>query len=726
MKRARLLLGAVLLLAAAAAAVAPRQWTLRTFDDFLRGKSEGIAIEADGGLALAPPEDKIDGPSEDFYLSWALDSDGTGYLGTGHGGKIYRLGKDGKAELYFQTSEMDVTCLLTGPKGVLYAGTSPNGRIYKITAPGKGQELFNPEERYIWDLVLSPAGSLLAAVGESGGIYEISPEGSGRPVFKSDQNHILCLKLGSDGALTAGSGGAGLVYRLEKNGGKTVVVFETPFEEVRAAAFDPEGNLYVSAGGTIKAPRGEAVSAPAAVPGGVDVSIAVSAAAQAAVPAGPAAARPAVVAGLKEPGAVYRIGRDGLARRIWFSPEEQVYTLFWNEAEGKLYFGTGPKGRLYTLDRREKAALLLQSEAEQAYACVPDGPRFYLLSNNPAGLSRISPGRRLSGEYQGPVWDANLTSQWGRIEWEAVVPEGGALQIQSRSGNTAEPGPTWSDWSPPCRNADGEPILSPKGRYLQVRALFKSTSAESGPVLSKLNVNFLQANAAPEVTRLEILGPHEVYLKPPDMNEAIWGLESRLPDAGTKPDEIRMIAAKKTERRGFRTIVWDGQDENGDVLEYAVALRKDGDTNWRTIEDRWAEEIFAFNTVHYPDGIYQVKVTASDALSNPEGMEKTGERTAGPLLIDNAAPEIRGLEIVRAEGRLTVSFTAVDAFSPVTDARVLLRPGDWRVVFPEDGIADSKSESYKLRLAIPNGADGLVTILVRDAAGNAAAVQRAF
>ncbi|NMD11277.1 MAG: hypothetical protein GYA74_08895, partial [Acidobacteria bacterium] len=294
------------------------------------------------------------------------------------------------------------------------------------------------------------------------------------------------------------------------------------------------------------------------------------------------------------------------------------------------------------------------------------------------------------------------------------------------SGNTAEPGPTWSDWSPPCRNADGEPILSPKGRYLQVRALFKSTSAESGPVLSKLNVNFLQANAAPEVTRLEILGPHEVYLKPPDMNEAIWGLESRLPDAGTKPDEIRMIAAKKTERRGFRTIVWDGQDENGDVLEYAVALRKDGDTNWRTIEDRWAEEIFAFNTVHYPDGIYQVKVTASDALSNPEGMEKTGERTAGPLLIDNAAPEIRGLEVVRAEGRLTVSFTAVDAFSPVTDARVLLRPGDWRGGFPEDGIADSKSESYKLRLAIPNGADGLVTILVRDAAGNAAAVQRAF
>ncbi len=550
MKRARLLLGAVLLLAAAAAAVAPGNGRSGRSTTFSAEKARGSPSRPTAAWPWLPRRTKSTARRRISTCRGPWIPTGPAISAPATAARSTVFGKDGKAELYFQTSEMDVTRLLTGPKGVLYAGTSPNGRIYKITAPGKGQELFNPEERYIWDLVLSPAGSLLAAVGESGGIYEISPEGSGRPVFKSDQNHILCLKLGSDGALTAGSGGAGLVYRLEKNGGKTVVVFETPFEEVRAAAFDPEGNLYVwpaarsrrraerpFRSGRRSRRRRRLDRRLGRGPGGRPGRSGRRPAGRRRRPQGARGRLPD------------RAGRPGPADLV-FARGAGLHPVL-ERGRGEALFRHRSERALYTLDRREKAALLLQSEAEQAYACVPDGPRFYLLSNNPAGLSRISPGRRLSGEYQGPVWDANLTSQWGRIEWEAVVPEGGALQLQSRSGNTAEPGPTWSDWSPPCRNADGEPILSPKGRYLQVRALFKSTSAESGPVLSKLNVNFLQANAAPEVTRLEILGPHEVYLKPPDMNEAIWGLESRLPDAGTKPDEIRMIAAKKRSGGAF-------------------------------------------------------------------------------------------------------------------------------------------------------------------------------
>jgi hypothetical protein len=728
MKRARLLLGSILILAAAAGAVAPQQWTLRSFDDFLRGKFDGIAVTSDGVLSLASPEEKIIGPSEDFYLSFVTTSEGTDYLGTGHGGKIYRLDKDGKADLYFQTAEMDVTCLLLGPKGILYAGTSPNGKIYKITASGKGQELFNPDERYIWDLVLAENGNLLAAVGENGGIYEINPEGSGRLIFKAEQNHILCLKLEPDGNIVAGSGGSGLVYRLVKNSGKGIVIFETPFEEVRSIAFDPDGNLYASAGGAVKASRGEPVAAPVqAAAGNVDVSISVSA--EAAAPSQASAGqgtRTTTAASVREPGAIFRIGPDGLAERIWFSPEEQVYTLFWNESEQKVYFGTGPKGRFYAIDREKKTSLLLQSGAEQAYACIPDGARLYLLSNNPAGLSRISPDRRLSGEYLGPIWDAKLASVWGRIDWDAVLPAEGVLQFQSRSGNSAEPGSTWSEWSPPYQKADGEQILSPKARYLQIRALFKSTSAKAGPALSRLSAHFLPANAAPSITRIELLGPNEVFLKPPDMDEAIWGLERRLPDTGRKTDDMRMIAAKKTERQGFRTLIWSGEDENGDVLVYSIALKKDGDKEWRTIEDRWPEEIFAFNTVYFPDGVYQMKVTASDALSNPAGREKTGEQTVGPLLIDNAAPAVKNLQVARAEGQLSVSFTAEDGFSAVKDVRVLIRPGDWRVVFPEDGLADSKTESYNFRIPLPARADGLLTIIVRDAADNTATVRQIF
>ncbi|MHB8054755.1 MAG: hypothetical protein ACYDH3_05865 [Candidatus Aminicenantales bacterium] len=730
MSRARILFWSILVLVAAAGAVVPGQWTLRSFDDFLRGKGDGISMTSDGVLSLASPEEKINGPSEDFYLSLAMSPEGTTFLGTGHGGKIYRLEKDGKTDLYFQTAEMDVTCLLLDPKGALYAGTSPNGKVYKITGAGKGEEWFNPSERYIWDLLLSESGSLLAAVGENGGIYEISPEGrAGRQVFKAEQNHVLCLKLDRGGDIVAGSGGPGLVYRVAKNSGKATVIFETPFEEVRSIAFDLDGNLYASAGGAFKAPRAETVSAAAPVSAGnVDVSISVSGeAATAAAPAGGTTTAKSVSAsGSREPGAIYRIGPDGMAERLWFSPEEQVYSLYWNEPEKKICFGTGPKGRLYTLDGAGKTELMLQSAAEQIYVCFPVGTRLYLLSNNPAGLSKVSPDRRMSGEYLGPVWDANLPAAWGRIDWEASLPAESVLQFQTRSGNTAEPGSTWSDWSPPYQKAEGEPILSPKARYLQVRALFKSTSAKTGPALSRLNVHFLPANATPKIARLELLGPNEVFLKPPDITEAIWGLERRQPEAGTKKDDLGMMAVKKVERPGYRTLIWSAEDENGDALIYTIALKKDGDKNWRTIEDRWPEEIFAFNTIYFPDGVYQLKVTVSDALSNPAGKEKQGEKIAGPLLIDNAAPAIKDVRISRADGQLSLSFTAEDGFSPIKDARILLRPGDWRMIEPADGIADAKIETFQLKIPLPAGADNLMTIVIRDAVDNTATVRQIF
>src|SRR4030042_747123 len=109
-------------------AVVPQKWELRTREDYLRGKFDGISVSYDGMLALAPKEEKIAAPQEEFYLSVLATADGTTFLGTGHGGKVYRIGKDGKGEGWFQAPEMDVTCLVQDRKGMLYASTSPNGR----------------------------------------------------------------------------------------------------------------------------------------------------------------------------------------------------------------------------------------------------------------------------------------------------------------------------------------------------------------------------------------------------------------------------------------------------------------------------------------------------------------------------------------------------------------------------------------------------------------------
>jgi len=733
-KKAIAMLTLALLAAAAAWAVVPEKWTFQSFDEFLRGRFEGISLASDGRLTLAPREDRIAGPTEDFYLSFLMTPEGIAYLGTGHGGRIYRIAKDGKADLYAQAPEMDVTCLALDKKGVLYAGTSPNGKIYKITAATKIADYFDPSEKYIWDMHFLEDGRLIAAVGEAGGIYEITPQGEGIMIFKAQENHILCLRLDKNGDILAGSGGNGLVYRVGK-GGKAAVVFESPYEEVRSLAFDLDGNIYAAAGGSSSRGRREDLPVQAA---GRDAEVMISISATAAAPAGQAAqaaqpARPAAkpapsaVSAAREPGALYRIAPNGVAARLWSSPEEMIYSLFWNEPEKRIYFGTGPKGRLVALDKDDKATVVLQKNSEQIYELHPAGVKTYILSNNPVELSVAYPEQRLDGAYVGPVLDARILSAWGKMSWEADLPQGALVQFQTRSGNSYEPGASWSDWSPPYQNKAGEQILSPKARYLQFRALFKAVSGKQAPILAKAAVYYLQTNVAPAFSRLDVLAPNEVFLKLPEQEEIIQGLETRAPEAALKKDDgLRFAMPKKVERKGFQTIQWDADDENGDALRYAISLRQEGEKDWRVIENGWTENLFTFATTNFPDGVYFLKVVASDGSSNPQGLEKTAEKVTPALVIDNSPPQVKSVQASRSGNELSLSFLADDGFSAIREVRYLVRPDEWRIALPEDGICDSKQESFKLKIALESKSDRMITILVKDACGNTASVKQAF
>jgi hypothetical protein len=714
------------LLAAASSlqAVVPQKWELRTREDYLRGKFDGVSVSYDGTLALAPQEQRIAAPQEEFYLSALVTEDGLTFLGTGHGGKVYRIDKNGKADLWFQAPEMDVTALVRDRKGALYAATSPNGKVYKITDKGKGEEFFNPAEKYIWDLLVLDTGEMWAAVGESGGIYRISPLGEGRMFFRAAENHILCLKRSGRGDIIAGSGGNGVVYRLTQEG-RPSVLFETPYEEVRALAFDHEGMVYAAASGTpTRTKKDDAASYEAPVRADAEVVMTVSASAGAG-PVAPAAS-PAGTAG-KEGGALYRITPDGLAKRLWSSDDEMIYTLLWKDGENKVLFGTGGAGRIYSVDAGERVELLLQQSSEQVYELLPLDSKIYVLSNNPCYLGMLLTEQRFSGEYTGPVLDARTQASWGRILWDAALPAGAAVQLQTRSGNTAVPNATWTDWSPFYSKTEDQ-VLSPKARFLQVKVLLRTQSGKASPVFDTLSVFYLQANIAPVVSRFEALKPNEVYLKIPDNEDVILGLERNPaePPSAKKEDLRISLAPRKSERKGFQTLAWDAADENGDTLEYSLAMRREGETSWRPLEDRLTETIYAFDTLAYPDGTYFMKLTASDAPSNPAGLELRTEKVSAPLVIDNSLPVVKAFSAVRNGGSLDIAFQAEDAYSYIEEVKVLVRPGEWQVVFPVDGIADSRSESYKVSLKLPAGAENQVAVRVRDSYGNVGVSRQNF
>jgi hypothetical protein len=103
-----------------------------------------------------------------------------------------------------------------------------------------------------------------------------------------------------------------------------------------------------------------------------------------------------------------------------------------------------------------------------------------------------------------------------------------------------------------------------------------------------------------------------------------------------------------------------------------------------------------------------------------------GEKTSPAFLVDNAAPEVKNLQVQKTAAALNVSFQVEDRFSAVREVRYLLRPDDWRIVFPEDGICDGRTERFALKMPRPSASDGVLTIWVRDAAGNAATFKTAI
>jgi hypothetical protein len=731
MKKAGLLAVLLVLTAAVLLAVSPQKWQVRTMDDVLKGKSRGLSVSSEGELFLAPAEEAVEGPAEEFYLSLASGPDGALYLGTGHSGRVYRVPKTGKPELFFQAPEMDVTALGVGADGTLFVGTSPNGKIYKVKEKNKGEVFFDPGEKYIWSLLPGESGSLLAAVGESGGVYEISSEGNAREILKVAENHILCLKRDKAGVLWAGSGGNGLLYQYKN--GKAFVVFESPFEEVKSIDFDAVGNILVGASGTpSKGKKEEVPLAAAATTPEVEITVVPTKAPAPEPAASPASSALAAGSIGREPSGLFVVSPAGEARKIWGSTEEMIYAVLWREADKRVLVGTGPQGRLYAVTEDEKASLLVQKPSEQVYALQPVESRVYVVCDNPPRLDALLPEQRFEGDYESAVQDAKLLATWGAVSWQSELPQGTTLQLETRSGNSSEPGPTWSEWSPPYQNKEGEPILSPRARFLQFRALFKTDSGRVSPRLRKIVLNYIQANVAPSVREVGVLAPNVVLLKPPDSEDVIWGAAKTVGQPAAEPGEkeeqgLKALAlAKKALRKGLQTVVWEAVDENGDELSYTLQARKEGESVFHVLEDDWKEILYAFDTSAFSDGVYRLKIIASDAPANPPGTALTGDKESGPLTVDNTAPVIKNVTAVRSQNTLKVTFDAEDNLSPIVEARYFIRPGDWRAIFPVDGIADSRKESFNLSLPLPPNPDSLIIVEIKDSHGNVGVYRQAF
>ncbi len=615
---------------------------IKDYKSFEKGIFKGTGLTNNGELFIGPETKILKGPEKEFYLSVDTSVNGNIFIGTGHNGSVFRIGKDGKQEEFFKSSELDVYALMYGSSGNLYAGTSPRGKIYKISKDKKSKEFFNPDEKYIWDIKEDKAGNIICAVGGGGGIYKVDKTGRSSKIFTSNDTHMISLFITKDNSVLAGSGENGILYKISKNKGS--VLYDTPFEEVRGICEDDEGNIYFSASKEL----------------------------QSKISVKPAMGKPVFSFGKKiilsppEKSAIYCKYSSGEVERIWTSRTEYIYSIGYDKKNKSIIVATGNSGRIYRVNKDHSFSIIYEGDSAQAYKISGYHKGVYVLFNNTSSIVRIEDVKNTKGTYFSDIKNLGIQSKLGKLYWESNVNGKPNISLFVRTGNTSHPDSTWTDWSAPFTDNINSNLNISGFRYLQTKVILNSTDFSMEPVLWGYKLYYKQGNLKPEIRNISIKSP---------------------------PATLKIPNIKKQPVRNYKHLLvkWDAMDPNKDNLRYSLSLKKLRGKVWITFEDNLTKSNTILNTELYEDGKYIMKVSADDSRSNDPANFKTNEKLSKIFTIDSTAPILSAFQ----KTGNTVSFRVDDSTSVISEVLYSFDGKKWFPISPGDNINDSKTENFK-------------------------------
>lgn len=696
----------LLLCVFSAEASEPSIWSVNSRADVLKGDSRGVSIDDNGVISLAPKLTETFRTEQPYVWSSAVDASGNVYLGTGGDGKVFKVDASGKGTLFADLAELNVSALAIGKAGEIYAATLPDGKVYQINSSGTATVYFDPKEKYIWSLAVLADGGLAIGTGENGKIYKVkaanaAPETS--LLFDTSETHIISLAADKSGNLYAGTDGNGLVLKFGADG-KPFGVLDSSLREIHELAIGADGSVYALA-------LGESVSAPKATEVTNTTATTESKTVTVEKPGATTETQPKSRYDLSAAkSAVYRILPDGGSDVIWNSATVSAFAIYAHQTGNGVLVGTSDKGRIYNVTNEGRETLVLQSDEGQISTIRTNGQKLIATSSNQGKLFNFGTESNAEGTYESAILDAKAVSTWGRIWWAS----GGSVQLQTRSGNTEKPNETWSAWSAAYTDAKGTQIASPKAKYLQWRAVLRSSAS-----LSEVNAAFLPRNIAPEILTIQVL-PTNVGLaaNPPiqlDPNIELSGLDPTVFGVVVPPSSARRVY-----QRGARSLQWTAEDRNGDKIVYDVYYKEVSETNFKLLKEDLPDAFYTIDGQSLADGRYVFRIVAKDSISNPAGQSLAGEKLSEPFDIDNSAPIVRASDAIQITGeRARVTFDATETSSYLTRAEFSVNGGEWQEVYADDGISDGQRERYTVDIPVRQAGEYSVTLRVFDANGNA-------
>ena len=288
-------------------------------------------------------------------------------------------------------------------------------------------------------------------------------------------------------------------------------------------------------------------------------------------------------------------------------------------------------------------------------------------------------------------------ARWGRITWRGQAAQ---VSFSTRSGNSARPDKTWSDWSEPLADSQNSLIRSPNARYIQWRAELTGP----GAVVENVSIAYLPQNNPPVVRSINVTTQacrSASGAESDESNSSATRLQHHrhrhrrcLHSAPARPRRrFRAAASSQIQSPGRPTIPtatgWStrvyfrGEDETRVEAAAREYDRKFAAARWRRVGRR---------PLLFPRGGF------GPPLECRRMSRAKTELVSSPVLIDNTPPVV-----TLSAPRVTTDDLEVDA--DVEDRTLRLRrceysldAGPWIPVEAADGVTDSPREQFHIAI----------------------------
>ena len=694
----------------------------KSFEDFSKGKTHDTVISSRGTISLASATQVL---AEDFNDVWTINSivskdDGSIYLGTSPNGRIYEY-KNGKTACIYPSepakakepnkpaakhfTNQHIFKLALDSSGDILAGVSGDKCCLLRYNGKKFEKVFEPEPNqasYIFAIALDKSGNIFLGTGPNGKIFRLDKKcRNPQLVYTCEDKNILCLAVGDNGFLYAGTDTRGLIYKIDPKANTATVLYDSSQNEITDLLFDSTGNLYAAATSykSIKAGnKGESELKPFApgkpeIPepkepsddtssdGGTSLTIANAppemSAPENRMPKELERGRPA-----DDSSHIYKIDSNGFVTDIFNEPA--VFFAIYMQKD-KLLLGTGNKAQLFSINPGMEIETLVYEDnlSSQITDIKKLGDDIIFSTANPAKLIKLKSAFAKQGTYESPLIDADQPAQWGKLQIEADIPADTKILVSTRSGNVDDVNdPAFSPWTEPVKIMQPVDITAPLGRFCQYKLILLGKDTAT-PVIREVAAAYVIPNLAPKVTQVTV-----------------------------ERDD-------KNHDTGIFKIDFSADDENGDQLVYKIDFRKKGRSVWIQIVDDLDKTDFDWDSKTVEDGIYELRITASDKLSNNPASALTGSRITEPVTVDNTAPVIEKHQLQIKGKTATLTLKAVDQFSTISSLGYAIDSNEkWISALPDDNIFDTMTEDFTIKTEDLTPGPHVLAVRISDAPGN--------